>query len=253
MQKKNLNISYIILQCLCVVGMIFFLTIYALDKKGNVFFDESLINFLNFTYCFALSFLPWLVKKFKIKFTKFLETYFLIAIIAHFVIGGTFHMYKTLYYSFAIHFLNSFTMGVVCFGILLRNNRKQGKLQIFLTTLACVALIGMLWELVEFSYDSFFNGNMQKAINSKTNVPFVGKRALWDTMYDICMDVLGGVLAGLLSAIKIKGKPIYHYVELRSAVYRKSLFGEIEYIEANITKPVDDKSSEENKKGNDKE
>lgn len=233
MQKKNINISYIILQTICFIGMLFFLIVYAMDLEGNMFFDKSLDNFLNFVYCFALSFLPLIVKKCKVKFTNFIETYFLLAIIAHFVLGGTFHLYKTLYYSFVIHFLNSFTMGVICFGILLRNNRRQGKLQIFLTTLACVALIGMLWELVEFAVDTFFNGNMQKSINSKTNLPFVGKRALWDTMYDICMDVLGGVLAGLFSGVKIKGKPIYQFVELKSAVYRKPVFGEIEYVESN--------------------
>jgi len=134
-------------------------------------------------------------------------------------------------------------MGVICFGILLRNNRRQGKLQIFLTTLACVALIGMLWELVEFSVDTFFNGNMQKSINSKTNIPFVGKRALWDTMYDICMDVLGGVLAGLLSGIRIKGRPLYAFVTLKSAVYRHATFGMIEYQDEdnNLTKDKEDK------------
>ena len=236
MQKKNLNLSFIVLQTVCFIGMIFFLTIYALDKKGNMFFNESLDNFLNFVYCFAFSFLPFIVKKFKIKMTKFIETYFLFAIIAHFVLGGTFHLYKTLYYSFVIHFLNSVVMGVVCFGILLRNNRKQGKLQIFLTTLACVALIGMLWELVEFAVDSFFNGNMQKALDSKTNQPFIGKRALWDTMYDICMDVLGGIVAGLISGLKVKSKPLYQYAELKSAIYRTALFGEIEYIESDYVK-----------------
>lgn len=86
----------------------------------------------------------------------------------------------------------------------------------FLATVAFTALVGVLWEVCEYAIDGLSGKNMQRFNNSVTNEPFVGRKALRDTMIDLMMDTLGGVLAGLYFAFtNIKGIPLYKFLELK--------------------------------------
>lgn len=87
----------------------------------------------------------------------------------------------------------------------------------FISTVAFTALVGVLWEVCEYAIDGMMTGsNMQRFNNSVTNEPFIGRRALQDTMIDLMMDTLGGVLAGLYFAFtNIKGVPLYKFLELK--------------------------------------
>jgi len=86
----------------------------------------------------------------------------------------------------------------------------------FLSTVAFTALVGVLWEVCEYAIDGMAGKNMQRFNNSVTNEPFVGRIALRDTMIDLMMDTLGGLLAGLYFAFaNIKGIPLYKFLELK--------------------------------------
>ncbi|MBQ8431208.1 MAG: hypothetical protein IJX26_04660 [Clostridia bacterium] len=230
MMKKKINWLYLAMQLVLILGAIFFLIAHLVDLNSNEILKNSMDNFQSFLYCLLFSFLPLLMKLFKIKYTKTLQIYFLIAIMGHFIGGRVLMGYHTKLYSFIIHFVNSALIGFIIYGMFIRNSRNQSNLYLFLATLGGVALVGMVWELVEFSYDLIFDGNMQRFVHSTTGVPFVGQRALMDTMIDVCMDLLGGVVAGLFSnVIKIKGLPVYAYLELKSEIKRPALFGEAHY------------------------
>lgn len=231
MDRQKLNISYLVLQALLIISTFYFILAYCFEWNSPIVASnwEGLINSIT---CLAFSLLPLIVKPLKIKFTKILANYYLLAIILHFLLGRAFNAYHTQYYSFIIHLINSFLMGVIIYGMILRTQKKQGKLFMFITVTACVVLIGAVWEIVEFLVDRWFDGNMQRTLENVGREPFVGKRAILDTMLDICMDVLGGVLAGALAGvIKFKKKPIYIYFELKSAKYRPALLGEVSYFE----------------------
>lgn len=86
----------------------------------------------------------------------------------------------------------------------------------FLTTVAFTALIGVLWEVCEYAIDGMAGGNMQRFNNSVTGEAFIGRKALQDTMIDLMMDTVGGLLAGLYFAFSnIKGVPLYKFMELK--------------------------------------
>ena len=231
MEKQKINISYIVIQGLLMLSTLYFILAYCLEWNTPLV-QSNFEGLTNSVTCLALSFLPIIIKPLKIKFTRILATYYLVAIILHFLVGRAFNAYHTEYYSFIIHLINSFLMGVIIYGMILRTQKKQGKLFMFLTVTACVVLIGAVWEIVEFLVDKIFDGNMQRTLENVSREPFLGKRAVLDTMLDICMDVLGGMLAGLLAnVIKFRKKPIYIYFELKSAKYRHALFGEVRYYE----------------------
>ena len=150
--------------------------------------------------------------------------------IGHFLIGSAFNGYHTKFYSFVLHFINCFLMGVVIYGLILRVSKKQGRLFMFIMTTACVACVGVIWELYEFFMDIFMDRNMQRTLENVTREPFLGKRAILDTMIDFCMDMIGGLIAGIVSAIKIKEKPLYAYFELKSERTSAGL-GEVVYYD----------------------
>lgn len=243
MKKEKINIPYTCLQIVLFLGLIYFGVCWLADFKGAKIILESKNNCLRCLWCLLFSFLPGVIKLFKVKCTKTCETYFLFAITVHFILGGTFNLYKYSIFSSVVHFANSFLIGAIIFGIVLRNTSRQGKFFLLITTTACVVLVGVLWEMVEFSIDGVFGANMQRTSNTITQLPFIGRRAIFDTMADLSMDVLGGLCAGLFSnLIKINKKPFYLYFELKSAEPRKAMFGEIEYIDESVGDVTDNAS-----------
>ena len=250
MTKQKHNYIYLTLQILLVIATIYFLLAYCFEWNSSLLTNNNLDAFINAVASLAFSFLPPIIKRFKIQSTRVLETYYLLAIIFHFMLGRAFNAYHTPYFSFVIHFINSFLMGVICYGMILRTQKTQGKLFMFISTLACVALIGAVWEIVEFIVDAWFDGNMQRTLHNITREPFLGKHAVRDTMLDLCMDVLGGGMAGILSSvIIIKSKPIYIHFELKSSKFRKPILGTTSYFnpDKTINKNTNVDSQEKNK------
>ena len=54
--------------------------------------------------------------------------------------------------------------------------------------------VGVLWEIVEFIIDTLVSSNMQRYKDNYTGAPFLGRRALLDTMKDLILDTLELVL-----------------------------------------------------------
>ena len=180
-------------------------------------FRNSKENILNCIYCLLFSLLPYVLSRWNIHSTKTLRVYFLIAIIVHFIGGGTLNYYRDVwFFSFIVHLINSFLIATIIYGMLLRHCQNQSKFFMFLATVAFTALVGVLWEVCEYAIDGLSGKNMQRFNNSVTEEPFIGRKALQDTMIDLMMDTLGGVLAGFYFAFtNIKGVPLYKFLELK--------------------------------------
>lgn len=217
-KKRNYNYLYYFIQLVLVGLLIMFICTYFANVKSTEVFRESKDNILRCIYCILFSLLPYVLGKWNIHSTKTLRVYFLLAIIVHFIGGGTLHYYRDVwFFSFAVHLINSFLIATIIYGMLLRHCKNQSKFFMFLSTVAFTALIGVLWEVCEYAIDGMMTGsNMQRFNNSVTNEPFIGRRALQDTMIDLMMDTLGGVLAGFYFAFSnIKGVPLYKFFELK--------------------------------------
>ncbi len=218
MHKKKINYTYHAIQFILVGLLIMFICTYYCGVTATEIFRESKFNILNCIYCLLFSFLPFILRRWNIHSTRTLQVYFLLAIIVHFIGGGTLHYYRDIWwFSFLVHLINSFLIATIIYGMLLRHCKNQSKFFMFLATVAFTALVGVLWEVCEYAIDGLKTGsNMQRFNNSVTNEPFVGRKALQDTMIDLMMDTLGGVLAGLYFAFSsIKGIPLYKFLELK--------------------------------------
>lgn len=218
MQKKNsINYIYLALQLILFGLAIMFICTYFCNVQATEPFRESGENIWQCVYCLLFSFLPFILAKWNIHSTKTLRVYFLLAIMVHFLCGETLHFYRDLWwFSWVVHLINSFLIATIIYGMLLRHCKHQSKFFMFLATAAFTALVGVLWEVCEFAIDSTTGSNMQRFNNSVTGVSFIGQRAILDTMVDLMMDTLGGIMAGLYFAYaNIKGKPLYKFFELK--------------------------------------
>ena len=246
-KKRDYNYLYYFIQLVLVGLLIMFICTYFADVQATEAFRESKDNILNCIYCLLFSFLPFILKKWNVHSTKTLQVYFLLAIMAHFLLGGTLHYYRDVwFFSFVIHLVNSFLIATIIYGMLLRHCKNQSKFFMFLSTVAFTALIGVLWEVCEYAIDGMMTGsNMQRFNNSVTLEPFIGRRALQDTMIDLMMDTLGGALAGLYFAFaNIKGVPLYKFLELK---YVKSEDINISYHQDSIEEQKLEKAKTEKK------
>ena len=217
-KKKDYNYIYYFIQLVLVGLTIMFICTHFAGVKATEPFRNSKENILNCVYCLLFSFLPYVLNRWNIRSTKTLRIYFLLAIMVHFIGGGTLNYYRDVwFFSFIVHLINSFLIATIIYGMLLRHCQNQSKFFMFLSTVAFTALVGVLWEVCEYAIDGLKSGsNMQRFNNSVTGEPFIGRRAITDTMIDLMMDTLGGLLAGLYFAFtNIKGVPLYKFLELK--------------------------------------
>ncbi len=216
-KKKDYNYIYYFIQLVLVGLTIMFICTHFAGVTATEAFRESDDNIKNCLYCLLFSFLPYILKRWNIHSTKTLQVYFLIAIIVHFIGGGTLHYYRDVwFFSFIVHLINSFLIATIIYGMLLRHCKNQSKFFMFLCTIAFTALVGVIWEFCEYAIDGLSGKNMQRFNNSVTGEAFVGRKALQDTMIDLMMDTIGGGLAGLYFAFtNIKGVPLYKFLELK--------------------------------------
>lgn len=216
-KKKSFNYIYLALQLVLVGLTIMFICTYFCNVQVSEQFRESGQNIWQCVYCLLFSFLPFVLAKWNIHSTKTLRVYFLLAIMVHFLGGETLHYYRDIWwFSWVVHLINSFMIATIIYGMLLRHCKHQSKFFMFLSTVAFTALVGVVWEVCEFAIDSTTGSNMQRFNDSVTGVAFIGQRAVLDTMVDLMMDSLGGIMAGLYFAYaNIKGKPLYKFFELK--------------------------------------
>ena len=217
-KKKQLNYVYYFIQLVLVGLLIMFICTHFAGVTATEPFRESKENIARCIYCLLFSFLPYVLRRWNIHSTRTLQVYFLLAIVVHFILGGTLQYYRDVwFFSFIVHLINSFLIATIIYGMLLRHCKNQSKFFMFISTVAFTALVGVLWEVCEYAIDGMMTGsNMQRFNNSITGEPFIGQRALQDTMIDLMMDTLGGVMAGLYFAFtNIKGVPLYKFLELK--------------------------------------
>lgn len=159
-----------------------------------------------------VSFLPTIISKFNIDIPDFVYIIFLGFLIAHFILGEIIGFFATIkWWDSALHTLSGMLITLLSFSIITLLNKSNGedfKLNmVFACIFAfCVSLsLGVIWEIVEFSCDCFFDLNMQRAyvstVSGERGAPLLGQEALMDTMKDLILDSLGSLAVCIASGV----------------------------------------------------
>lgn len=157
------------------------------------FSNNNYSRVMTFVAIYPLLLLPFIINKTKFKLSEqevFL--YYLFILLADFI-GCVCNLYNTVsWYDIFVHFLSgifTFVLATIIFRLISKDNNKLLKI---LFSLGMVALIAIMWEVFEFSVDSLIHTNLQH--NQDTGVI--------DTMQDMIVAMLGGLVASIYTWIK---------------------------------------------------
>ena len=161
----------------------------------------AVIEFSNNNYSRALTFiaiyplllLPFIINKTKLKLSdQEIFLYYLFILIADFI-GCVCNLYNTVsWYDIFVHFLSgmfTFVLATIIFRLISKENNKLLKI---LFCLGIVALIAITWEVFEFSVDSIIKTNLQHNLDT----------GVIDTMQDMIVATLGGIISSIYMWIK---------------------------------------------------
>jgi len=107
---------------------------------------------------------------------------------------------KIEWWDLIMHVLSGIILGIIGNVILEKNTGKikVSKVSRFLFVVGIACIGGVVWEIYEFIIDSFFNLDTQLAKGL----------GITDTMWDLIMDFLGGVVIGVYYTVNKKNKII---------------------------------------------
>lgn len=135
---------------------------------------------------------------------------YLVMITAAMLFGEIVGFYgKIKHFDSILHFTTPSIIGLFGFSLvnLLNSNKTLDNLNPLFTALfvfCFVVAAGVIWEIYEFSVDIVFGTNMQRYMNSITFDPFIGQKALSDTMKDYILNTLGALITSIIIFFDLK-------------------------------------------------
>ena len=117
------------------------------------------------------------------------------------------HWDDLLHFSSGI-MLCSFIVTVLPFSKIFRSENSLSIVLLLTIAVSFSLTVGILWEIYEFAVDHFFDLNMQK-YRLSTGEPLQGHSAVFDTMKDIIIDLLGALTSAIISFFSLKRKFIH--------------------------------------------
>ena len=159
---------------------------------------------------FIITFYEWGIEKaFKIQLPIWIQIAITSFIFAAQYLGTVMGWYDAFYYwDIILHTISGglfFAIGIFLFRTIQEKSKQDTTSAVSLLLLfgICFSLsIGVIWEIIEFSADTFVGSNMQRAIGE------VGRQALMDTMTDLIVATIGTVVTAIGYGIWSKRKTI---------------------------------------------
>lgn len=214
--KKVTRITYIWQRVLMAV-------VFVVGLLGVILNDDQSVKSEYLFVCaqsvmfLIVSFLPNFLRKFELDIPDFIYIIFIFFCLAHFFCGEILGFFvKIKWWDSVLHTFSGMIIALLSFSLinLLNKNSNGFKLNIVFAAIFAFSLtitIGVLWEIIEFTTDSCFGTNMQRAYVSTMNgrgVALVGQSALADTMKDLILDSIGAAVVCVICVIAVCMKKI---------------------------------------------
>lgn len=208
--KKRLRFFYITIRVFSL-GLIA-ASIIGTIVNENEELSHSIFVIIQATALLILSLIPTFIeKRFKLEIPDFMESIFLVFIIAAQLAGEILSFYVHVsWWDDMLHAFSGFFIAMISFSFLNTasqdptNKIKLNPFFIAIFIFSFTMALGVLWEFFEFSIDYLMDGsNMMRTVDSVTGVPLEGLDAIKDTMHDLWLASLtaGGVsLLGFIDA-----------------------------------------------------
>lgn len=199
---------YIVLRAIVFVDLGLFLFGLIITEDAQLK-SQYIFNIVQCIAFLIVTMLPKLIKKIKVEVPDYFYIIFILFCMAHFILGEVGGFYVNVKgWDSLLHALSGGLITLGCFSFInLLNDNDIVHINKFLVVLSAFTLtvtIGVLWEIVEFAIDGIFDTNMQRAVNSITEEPFIGREALLDTMKDLILDASGSLVVSIICGVIIK-------------------------------------------------
>ena len=161
----------------------------------------------------AVLFLPGLLeRRCKVEIENFIYIFFVAFLYAAIILGEVHDFYyKVPHWDTLLHACSGVMLGAIGVSAIdILNNSKKVRLNL---SEGCVALfsfffsvaLGAVWEIYEYAMDMSFGFNMQRH-RLEDGTQLMGQLALYDTMKDLIVDVLGAAAICIVGYIILKHK-----------------------------------------------
>ena len=213
MSKEKLSkVLFIVTKVIAGIIMVLS-TVFIFITKDDESRSRLIFNALMAFVLLILTFIPLVVEKaFKVDIPSVMEIIFLIFSVLSFLLGeiGDFYI-KYRWWDSMLHAMSGVLLG--CLGFVLLNYfNKNDNFKSFhlgpgfaaLFVLCFTITCGTLWEIIEWFADTINGTNMQRFEDNITGIGFVGRDALYDTMKDLILDSIGGIIIAIVGYLDIK-------------------------------------------------
>lgn len=212
MQKqtnRRFNLIYMIIRIIIALAIVSYIAVYVIkgEKEG---FSKFKFNMYQLLLLFVFTYVPNLIEYvFKVKIPIYMLIMYILFIFCHFILGEIYEFYATIkLWDVVLHSTTVIIItivGVSIIYILAKEEKiKFIPILLFICPICFSMTIEVIWEMIEFSSDVILKTNMQRFNNSITGEPFVGHKALLDTMKDLIVDLIAATVTSLLAYIDAK-------------------------------------------------
>jgi uncharacterized membrane protein YjdF len=218
-KKNNLSVTLtrivFILLVIAAVYSLIGIVMTIIHKTAGHFLgrprSEYIKIFLQSLLGLAVIYLPELLKKrLGMTFTDGMQIIYVTFLYGAIILGETLNFYRRFPgWDTILHTLSGVMLGAFGFSLVhILNDNKAIDMQLgprFVAVFSfCIAVtLGCFWELLEWVMDLLMNLDMQQYI-TYDGVVLVGKAAVFDTMKDLLVDVLGAAVMSIIGFFMIK-------------------------------------------------
>ncbi|XMB72047.1 hypothetical protein RJI07_08055 [Mycoplasmatota bacterium WC30] len=160
-----------------------------------------------------LSFGPsFIEKKFKLEIPDFMESIFLVFIMAALLLGEIAEFFvRIAWWDDMLHTTSGFLIAIVGFSIINSANKDPNKkltlnpMFISLFVFCFSMTVAIIWEFLEYAIDNLAtSSNMLRTVDSITLVPHVGLLAIKDTMHDLFLAAISSIIISTIGYFDTK-------------------------------------------------
>ena len=174
--------------------------------------SDYLLMLLQCAAGLIIMFLPSIIeRKFSLEIPNYIYTMFFVFLYCAIYLGEVRNFYFVFkHWDTFLHFFSAAMLGALGFMLADILNHTSAKVQLSplfvgLFAFSFAVMIGVLWEIYEFSFDALLGLNMQK-FRLEDGTLLIGREALSDTMMDFITNTLGALVVPVLGAVYEKIK-----------------------------------------------
>ena len=151
----------------------------------------------------------------QIKILPTMEIAFVAFCFASLILGDVANFYsRFVWWDTILHAISGVLMGIVGYAIINTFNRvderrlRYSPLFVVAWIICFSVAVGTMWEIIEFVTDGLFGLNSQEFLSSSGTFdvvqPRIGRDALWDTMVDLILDLLGAIVVAIVGYFDVR-------------------------------------------------